>query len=71
MVLIYPSSFLQLAIYLSIRFTYDILQFRHLFVQRNKKNKMISIYYGVQKGGPSYSPAIYTIYIAYKIDIPL
>ena len=26
---------------------------------------------GVQKPGPSYSPAIYTIDIAYKIDIPL
>ena len=26
---------------------------------------------GVQKGGSQYSPAIYTIDIAYKIDIPL
>ena len=26
---------------------------------------------GVQKGGPSYSAAIYTMDIAYKIDIPL
>ena len=26
---------------------------------------------GVQKGGPSYSPAIYTMDIAFKIDIPL
>ena len=25
---------------------------------------------GVQKPGPSYSPAIYTMDIAYKIDIP-
>ena len=27
--------------------------------------------YGVQKPGPQYSPAIYTMDIAYKIDIPL
>ena len=26
---------------------------------------------GVQKPGPQYSPAIYTMDIAYKIDIPL
>ena len=26
---------------------------------------------GVQKGGPSYSAAIYTMDIAYNIDIPL
>ena len=26
---------------------------------------------GVQKGGSQYSPAIYTMDIAYKIDIPL
>ena len=26
---------------------------------------------GVQQGGSQYSPAIYTIDIAYKIDIPL
>ena len=26
---------------------------------------------GVQKPGPSYSPAIYTMDIAYNIDIPL
>ena len=30
-----------------------------------------SLLLGVQKPGPSYSPAIYTIDIAYKIDIPL
>ena len=34
---------------------------------REKKKKPI----GVQKGGSQYSPAIYTMDIAYKIDIPL
>ena len=32
---------------------------------------VIEINIGVQKPGPQYSPAIYTMDIAYKIDIPL
>ena len=46
-----------------------------IFSCDNIKNtiEIIIIYLsiGVQKPGPSYSPAIYTIDIAYKIDIPL
>ena len=40
-------------------------------VQTFVEHKLLSIPIGVQKPGPSYSPAIYTIDIAYKIDIPL
>ena len=39
--------------------------------RRRKKREKIYYPIGVQKPGSQYSPAIYTMDIAYKIDIPL
>ena len=46
---------------------------RNSNIKYQKKNYKINsnIPIGVEKPGPQYSPAIYTIDIAYKIDIPL
>ena len=49
-----------------------LISIRNRFEFFEKKFEFVFIIpIGVHKPGPSYSPAIYTIDIAYKIDIPL
>ena len=48
-------------------------KFAEIIIKKQKKLWQRKVVYpiGVQKGGSQYSPAIYTIDIAYNIDIPL
>ena len=48
-----------------------LLKYKKSNLQNNYLHMYIIYPIGVQKGGPSYSPAIYTMDIAYNIDIPL